>query len=206
MRLAAGDDEVFIVGGADVYRQALPLADRIHLTRVHADVDGDTYLPQLPPGRWSLRESVRHAADAKNEYDYSFLLYERIPMSNAIPQELIDRTRQLLDCIARADWETYQTLCDPTLSAFEPEASGQLVEGLDFHRYYFDLGPRKTPAHTTLCAPHVRMLGDDAAVVSYVRLIQVVDQAGASQTLRFAETRVWQRQQGQWKHVHFHRS
>jgi dihydrofolate reductase len=77
LRRAGGDGEVFIVGGADVYRQALPLADRIYLTRVHADIAGDTYFPALPPGQWVLRESRRQAADAKNEYDYSFLLYER---------------------------------------------------------------------------------------------------------------------------------
>ena len=55
-------------------------------------------------------------------------------------------------------------------------------------------------------APHVRMLGPDAAVVCYVRLTQSVDATGAPQTSRFEETRVWQRENGHWKHVHFHRS
>ena len=86
------------------------------------------------------------------------------------------------------------------------EARNQLVAGLDFHRYYFALGARKTSVHTTICAPHVRLLGPDAAVVSYVRLVQHLDAAGVPQTSRSEETRVWQRTDGVWKHVHFHRS
>jgi calcium/calmodulin-dependent protein kinase (CaM kinase) II len=121
-------------------------------------------------------------------------------------RELIELTQQLLESIAGGDWETYARLCDPSLSAFEPESSGQLVEGLMFHKYFFDLGRAGTPHNTTLCAPHVRMLGSDSAVVSYVRLNQVLDTNGAAVVRRSEETRVWQRQQGEWKHVHFHRS
>lgn len=127
-------------------------------------------------------------------------------MTDDVKRELLDLTRRLLESIAKADWETYQLLCDPTLTAFEAEARGHLVEGLDFHRYYFALGARKTPVNTTMCAPHVRLLGDDAAVVSYVRLVQSVDAAGTPQTTRCEETRVWHRQASGWRHVHFHRS
>ena len=61
-------------------------------------------------------------------------------MADAIHQELLDLNQRLLDSIARGDWATYEELCDPTLTAFEPEARGQCVEGLAFHRFYFNLG------------------------------------------------------------------
>jgi len=120
-------------------------------------------------------------------------------------QELVDLTQRLLDSIAACDWKTYEDLCDPTLSAFEPEGLGHLIEGMPFHRYYFDLGPGKTPRGTTLSSPHVRLMGD-AAVVSYIRLVQKLDGSGAPVTVAFEETRVWHRQNGKWQHVHFHRS
>lgn len=121
-------------------------------------------------------------------------------------REIINLTQRLLDCIAAADWATYETLCDATLTAFEAEARGHLVEGLPFHKYYFNLGRSTAPKLNTITSPHVRMLGDDAAVIAYIRLVQCLDAHGAPQTLRFEETRVWQRSQGQWRHVHFHRS
>ena len=78
---------------------------------------------------------------------------------------------RLLECITGGDWATYQELCDPTLTACEPEAPGQLVSGLAFHRFYFDLGGVRGKHQTTVCSPHVRVMGD-AAVVSYARLVQ----------------------------------
>jgi calcium/calmodulin-dependent protein kinase (CaM kinase) II len=120
-------------------------------------------------------------------------------------RELLDLTQRLLDSISNGDWATYQELCDPTLTAFEPEAPGQLVEGLAFHRFYFDLGGVRGRHQTTLCAPRVRLMGD-VAVVSYARLVQKVGADGAAVTVTTNETRVWQRQDGRWRHVHFHRS
>lgn len=111
----------------------------------------------------------------------------------------------LLESIATGDWKTYATLCDPSLTCFEPEAEGHLVEGLDFHRFYFDLGAAKGPRTTTIASPHVRIMGE-AAVVSYIRLVQRLDPAGTPETIAVEETRVWQLQNGKWRHVHFHRS
>jgi Calcium/calmodulin dependent protein kinase II association domain len=120
--------------------------------------------------------------------------------------ELLQRTQRLLDCIAHGDWETYAELCDPSLTAIEPEApGGQVVEGLDFHRYYFNLGGIRGPHQTTLCAPHVRIMGD-VAVVAYVRLVQRLGLDNGPTTVATAETRVWQLRDGRWLHVHFHRS
>ena len=125
---------------------------------------------------------------------------------SAVIDELIQLNQRLLESIMVGDWDTYSKLCDPTISAFEPEARGQLVEGLDFHGFYFDRGGVHGPHNTTMASPHVRLLGRDAAVISYVRLVQRLDDAGKPITTRCEETRVWQRQEGIWRHVHFHRS
>ena len=120
--------------------------------------------------------------------------------------ELLTLNQRLLESIFAADWATYEKLCDPSISCFEPEARGRLAEGMAFHKYYFDLGkPAKLP-EVTMASPHVRLLGEDAAVISYTRLVQKLDASGAPITTVFEETRVWQKQAGGWKHVHFHRS
>ena len=119
--------------------------------------------------------------------------------------ELLQLNQRLLDAIAGGDWATYEELCDPSLTAFEPEALGQLVQGMEFHRFYFNLGGFGGPHYTTMCAPHVRVMGD-VAVVSYTRLNQRVRPDGTPHTVGFEETRVWQRVNGRWRHVHFHRS
>ncbi len=120
--------------------------------------------------------------------------------------EIIDLTEQLLESISVGDWEKYRELCDPTLTCFEPEGCGHLIEGMDFHKFYFDQGGHMGSHNTTVTSPHVRMLGDNVAVISYVRLVQQADSGGESSTVRFEETRIWQKQDGKWQHVHFHRS
>ena len=127
-------------------------------------------------------------------------------MPDDLRDELIATTQHLLDAIAAGDWQTYVELCDPAITCFEPEAGENLVEGLEFHRYYFELDQEDSPVRTTISAPHVRCLGDDVAVVSYVRLIQCLDENESPQTLSFAETRVWHRHNGYWRNVHFHRT
>jgi calcium/calmodulin-dependent protein kinase (CaM kinase) II len=126
-------------------------------------------------------------------------------MSDALTEELVQLNRRLLESIATADWEMYQELCDPTLTAFEPESQGNLVEGMEFHHFYFRLSGHRGPRQTTLCSPHVRVMGD-VAVVAYVRLDQGVSPDGTPVETAVQETRVWQRQAGRWRHVHFHRS
>lgn len=119
--------------------------------------------------------------------------------------ELIVLTERLLKSIFDGDWKTYCELCDESITAFEPEARGHLVAGLAFHKFYFELGSAPSRRHITLASPHVRMLGENAAVVSYVRLVQRSDESGVSTTAT-EETRVWERRDGRWRHVHFHRS
>jgi calcium/calmodulin-dependent protein kinase (CaM kinase) II len=125
-------------------------------------------------------------------------------MNDPVTGEVLKLNQRLLDCIAAADWATYTELCDPTLTCFEPEANGQCVHGLAFHEFYFKLGGAKEPYLTTMASPHVRVMGD-AAVVTYVRLNQRTTPAGPT-TTAVEETRIWQRRDGRWRHVHFHRS
>ncbi len=75
--VGAGDDEVFVAGGGEIYRQAMALADRVYLTRIHADVEGDTTFPELDGEAWRLVSREDHEADERNPYPYSFLVYER---------------------------------------------------------------------------------------------------------------------------------
>lgn len=119
--------------------------------------------------------------------------------------ELLKLTHDLLAAVAAKDWATYERLCDPALTAFEPEACGQRVEGLPFHQYYFQLGGGMAKVNETLCQPAVRLLGD-VGLVTYVRLTQKLGGDGKPVTLASNETRVWQKQAGCWKLVHFHRS
>ncbi len=73
----AGEDEVFVAGGAEIYQLALPRADRIYLTVVHAVVDGDTFFPHLDMEAWRLEDDLHHPADDRNPHSYSFRLYLR---------------------------------------------------------------------------------------------------------------------------------
>lgn len=126
-------------------------------------------------------------------------------MPDSTRDELIALTERLLQSIAAGDWKTYAELCDESITCFEPEARGHLVSGLPFHKFYFELGPSSAKKQTTLVAPHVRMLGENAAIISYVRLTQKSDASDVS-TAASEETRVWERSDGGWRHVHFHRS
>ncbi len=72
-----GAKEAFVIGGALTYKQALPLADRVYLTRVHADIEGDAFFPVLDPHEWAEVERDEHESDPKHLYAYTFLLYER---------------------------------------------------------------------------------------------------------------------------------
>ncbi len=78
LRLVADAPEVFVVGGAEVYRAALPHADRIHLTVIHTrDVAGDTHFPPFEGPEWALTEERHHPADARHAWPLSFLRYDR---------------------------------------------------------------------------------------------------------------------------------
>ncbi|GAB1610141.1 hypothetical protein Ahia01_001300100, partial [Argonauta hians] len=164
-------------------------------------------------------------------------------------QEIIKLTEQLIAAITSSDFEGYTRFVDPHVTCFEPEALGNLIVGMDFHKFYFDhakychkdtmsktdgileyciprtptvLEQGKFPAdnpvlsknsktlnttlNTTILNPHVHLLGEDAACIAYVRLTQYIDRDGVPITVQSEETRVWQRKDGKWQNVHFHRS
>jgi dihydrofolate reductase len=80
LRVAASknDDEAFIIGGAELYRAALPVANRLYLTRVHATVEGDAFFPAISWNGWRLLHSQEFAADAKNDHPHSIQVYEAV--------------------------------------------------------------------------------------------------------------------------------
>ncbi|XP_065806245.1 calcium/calmodulin-dependent protein kinase type II delta 1 chain isoform X14 [Labrus bergylta] len=123
-------------------------------------------------------------------------------------QEIIKVTEQLIEAINNGDFEAYTKICDPGLTSFEPEALGNLVEGTDFHRFYFDnaLAKGKLPIHTILLNPHVHLIGDEAACIAYIRLTQYIDRDGMPRTMQSEETRIWHRRDSKWQNIHFHRS
>ncbi|XP_077457812.1 calcium/calmodulin-dependent protein kinase (CaM kinase) II beta 1 isoform X2 [Stigmatopora argus] len=121
-------------------------------------------------------------------------------------QEIIKITEQLIEAINNGDFEAYAKICDPSLTSFEPEALGNLVEGMDFHRFYFDnlLAKNTKPIHTTILNPHVHLIGEDAACIAYIRLTQFVDGQGRPQSSQSEETRVWHRRDAKWQNIHYH--
>ncbi|XP_076747251.1 calcium/calmodulin-dependent protein kinase (CaM kinase) II beta 1 isoform X2 [Maylandia zebra] len=121
-------------------------------------------------------------------------------------QEIIKITEQLIEAINNGDFEAYAKICDPGLTSFEPEALGNLVEGMDFHRFYFEnlLAKNSKPIHTTILNPHVHLIGEDAACIAYIRLTQFVDGQGRPRSSQSEETRVWHRRDSKWQNIHFH--
>uniref|UniRef100_A0A8D0ACK8 calcium/calmodulin-dependent protein kinase n=1 Tax=Sander lucioperca TaxID=283035 RepID=A0A8D0ACK8_SANLU len=115
-------------------------------------------------------------------------------------------TEQLIEAINNGDFEAYAKICDPGLTSFEPEALGNLVEGMDFHRFYFEnlLAKNSKPIHTTILNPHVHLIGEDAACIAYIRLTQFVDNQGRPRSSQSEETRVWHRRDSKWQNIHFH--
>ncbi|XP_071952328.1 calcium/calmodulin-dependent protein kinase type II delta chain-like isoform X7 [Antedon mediterranea] len=121
-------------------------------------------------------------------------------------QEIIKLTEQILEAIQKGDYETYTKICDPHLTCFEPEAFGNLIHGMDFHKFYFDNVARNNKARFTIVNPYVHLIGDDTAVIAYVRLTQHINSAGLPVSTQSEETRVYQRKDSKWQHIHFHRS
>ncbi|XP_037249894.1 calcium/calmodulin-dependent protein kinase type II subunit delta isoform X12 [Falco naumanni] len=158
-------------------------------------------------------EDVKAGKSMKNANSESHSLESELSHSTpssvlSRKQEIIKVTEQLIEAINNGDFEAYTKICDPGLTSFEPEALGNLVEGMDFHRFYFEnaLSKSNKPIHTIILNPHVHLVGDDAACIAYIRLTQYMDGSGMPKTMQSEETRVWHRRDGKWQNVHFHRS
>uniref|UniRef100_A0A665X659 calcium/calmodulin-dependent protein kinase n=1 Tax=Echeneis naucrates TaxID=173247 RepID=A0A665X659_ECHNA len=133
-------------------------------------------------------------------------LFVSLSVFPARKQEIIKMTEQLIEAINNGDFEAYMRICDPGLTSFEPEALGNLVEGMDFHKFYFEnlLSKNSKPVHTTILNPHVHLIGEDAACIAYIRLTQYIDSQGRPRSCQSEETRVWHRRDAKWLNVHFH--
>uniref|UniRef100_A0A803WER2 calcium/calmodulin-dependent protein kinase n=1 Tax=Ficedula albicollis TaxID=59894 RepID=A0A803WER2_FICAL len=185
----------------------LPLHGEPQTTVIHNPADGTkvplpplsaSILPQHQPWRggvtWTRSAHGARAGDSD--------------VPSARKQEIIKITEQLIEAVNNGDFEAYAKICDPGLTSFEPEALGNLVEGMDFHRFYFEnlLSKNNKPIHTTILNPHVHVIGEDAACIAYIRLTQYIDAQGRPRTSQSEETRVWHRRDGKWQNVHFHGS
>ncbi|XP_055518045.1 calcium/calmodulin-dependent protein kinase type II subunit beta isoform X13 [Leucoraja erinacea] len=144
--------------------------------------------------------------NVKSQSNYSKRPLSSPPPTQTRKQEIIKLTEQLIEAINNGDFEAYAKICDPGLTSFEPEALGNLVEGMDFHRFYFEnlLFKNNKPIHTTILNPHVHLIGEDAACIAYIRLTQYIDLQGRPRTTQSEETRVWHRRDSKWQNVHFH--
>ncbi|XP_054989935.1 calcium/calmodulin-dependent protein kinase type II subunit beta isoform X6 [Sorex araneus] len=161
----------------------------------------------LPPAALEPQTTVIHnPADGIKESSDSTHTTIEDEDTKARKQEIIKITEQLIEAVNNGDFEAYAKICDPGLTSFEPEALGNLVEGMDFHRFYFEnlLAKNSKPIHTTILNPHVHVIGEDAACIAYIRLTQYIDGQGRPRTSQSEETRVWHRREGRWQNVHFH--
>ncbi|XP_051496603.1 calcium/calmodulin-dependent protein kinase type II subunit beta isoform X1 [Apus apus] len=163
----------------------------------------------LPPAALEPQTTVIHnPADCTKESSDSTNTTIEDEDTKARKQEIIKITEQLIEAVNNGDFEAYAKICDPGLTSFEPEALGNLVEGMDFHRFYFEnlLSKNNKPIHTTILNPHVHVIGEEAACIAYIRLTQYLDAQGRPRTSQSEETRVWHRRDGKWQNVHFHGS
>ena len=78
IRMAGDDEEIFIMGGAQIYREALPVVDRMYITHVGRDYDGDTVFPETDYSKWKLVDVVRHERGEEYEYPFEFRTYDRV--------------------------------------------------------------------------------------------------------------------------------
>ncbi|XP_056350318.1 calcium/calmodulin-dependent protein kinase type II subunit gamma isoform X1 [Oenanthe melanoleuca] len=167
--------------------------------------DEDLKAPPLSTGDGSSVLEGRRHSESKTQTE-SMQSQLSLCFSAMRKQEIIKITEQLIEAINNGDFEAYTKICDPGLTSFEPEALGNLVEGMDFHKFYFEnlLSKNSKPIHTTILNPHVHVIGEDAACIAYIRLTQYIDGQGRPRTTQSEETRVWHRRDGKWLNVHSH--
>lgn len=116
-------------------------------------------------------------------------------------------TQKLLDAISKKDWETYISLVDEKLSCIEPETNNNYIEGLEFHKFYFDLpSAGVTKIKENITQPSTKIYGE-VAIICYRRLTQIyIQDLLEPKTLNSMETRIWKKADNDWKLIHFHRS
>lgn len=75
------DQELFVIGGAEIFKEILPHSDRLYITEINEEFDGDTYFPAFDRAKWKVISEEKGIKDEKNPYDYTFLVYEKIPQN-----------------------------------------------------------------------------------------------------------------------------
>lgn len=164
------------------------------------------------------KKDIKESTDSNNAtIEDEEIKFDRISKE----QEIIKVTEQLLSALTSGDFDTFSRLCDPKITCFEPESLGNLVEGMDFHKFYFDnwklsrsdtvvtkvnAPVARSHINTTVLHPTVHLMSDDAACIAYIRLTQFMDRDAAAKTVQHEESRVWHRKNGKWVNVHCHRS
>ncbi|XP_060488005.1 calcium/calmodulin-dependent protein kinase type II subunit beta isoform X1 [Panthera onca] len=190
--------------------KALRVPDILSSTRRGSGaLEAEGPLPTLSPRLSDILNTVKRGSGALEAQGPPPCPSSALPGPPPTPsrkQEVIKITEQLIEAVNSGDFEAYAKICDPGLTSFEPEALGNLVEGMDFHRFYFEnlLAKNSKPIHTTILNPHVHVIGEDAACIAYIRLTQYIDGQGRPRTSQSEETRVWHRRDGKWQNVHFH--
>lgn len=74
----AGELEVFIIGGAEIYKVGMALTQRMYLTEIQAEIQGDTYFPEIAPSHWKEISRVHHSADDRHQFEFDFVVYDKI--------------------------------------------------------------------------------------------------------------------------------
>lgn len=75
LQICPQNEEVFIIGGGEIYKQSIAIADKIELTRVHTEVEADTFFPKIDANHWKLLEEEYHPKDEKHQFDFTYLTY-----------------------------------------------------------------------------------------------------------------------------------
>jgi calcium/calmodulin-dependent protein kinase (CaM kinase) II len=127
--------------------------------------------------------------------------------SNFSPKEkeIWTLTETLLNTLITRGYDMYKTLCWSDMTCCEPEAHGEIVKGLEFHKFFSDF-VSSACVRQEIYQPVVHMLGESSACVVYKRIIQQASKSGTVSTSMSNETRIWKKIDGNWKCIHFHRS
>lgn len=119
---------------------------------------------------------------------------------------ILDLTQKLLDSIAKKDWESYINLIDEKVTSIEPDSSNNFIEGMDYHKFYFDLpNGRINIIKENIIQPNLRIYGE-MAIICYKRLTQIFTDDKRCESKCCSETRIWRKTGNNWKLVHTHRS
>lgn len=126
--------------------------------------------------------------------------------ASADEKEIIDLTARLIAVIGAKDVKEYFKMCSEDVTCIEPETCGQLVTGLEFHKFFLDTMPTYSSLQQSVHNPKVHMLGDGSACIAYQRIMQCCEKGKPPKVMCFPETRVWNKVGNDWKCVHIHRS